>query len=141
MKKVLLASVVLLGASILTSSAQAQSAVTATVTSNTPVSVTFSSPSGCQGTTGFSTIGAGGSQTSRITSSFSTSNGCSIRYTRSDNLRYCNWVLSRTRSSATGPWNFPTVNQTSNGAGVTCSNSITSVSSTGDWLVSLTIAP
>ncbi|MBD8904088.1 hypothetical protein FV220_04090 [Methylobacterium sp. WL19] len=122
-------------------SAQAQSVLTATVNNNTPVSVDFSSPSGCIGTNGFSSIGNGGSQTSTIQSPYSTSNGCSIRYTRSGNLRYCNWNATRTRSSASGRWSYPTVNTSSNGSGVTCSSSITSVGFNGNWSVSPTIAP
>ncbi|MBY6264171.1 hypothetical protein EI613_19930 [Azospirillum sp. 412522] len=134
-----------MGASILATlsgTASAQSALTATAKNTTPSPATFSSPSGCQGTNTFSTLGAsGGTQTSSILSPFPTSNGCSIRYTRTDNSRYCNWVLSRTRSSLTGPWNYPTVSTTKSSTGVTCTSTITSVNANGDWTVSLTIAP
>ncbi|MBK3400603.1 MULTISPECIES: hypothetical protein [Methylobacterium] len=141
MKNTLLASAILLASSVLANSAQAQSVFTATVNNNTPVSVTFSSPSGCLGSNSFSTIGSGGSQTSNITSPYSTSNGCSIRYTRSDNGRYCSWNATRTRSSSTASWNYPTINTSSSGSGVTCSANITSVSSNGNWSASFTIAP
>ncbi len=49
--------------------------------------------------------------------------------------RYCNWVLSHTRSSLNGPWNCPAVNTTKSSSGVTCT--ITSVNSDGNWSVSL----
>ncbi|BAI75870.1 hypothetical protein AZL_d00440 (plasmid) [Azospirillum sp. B510] len=124
-----------------TSAAAAQSAVTVTVNNTTSSDTTFSSPSGCQGSSGLSAIGSGASRLSSIQSPYSTSNGCSIRYTRTDNSRYCNWVLSRTRSSLNGPWNYPTVNTTKSSTGVTCTGTITSVSSDGNWSVSLTIAP
>lgn len=135
----------LLGASILATlsgTASAQSVLTATAKNTTPVTTTFSSPSGCQGTNTFLTLNPNGdSITSSISSPYSTSNGCSIRYTRSDNSRYCNWVLSRTRSSLTGPWNYPTVSTTKSSSGVTCTSSITSVNANGNWSVNLTIAP
>ncbi|MCG5238713.1 hypothetical protein [Azospirillum doebereinerae] len=134
----------LLGASILATlsgTASAQSILTATAKNTTPVTTTFSSPSGCQGTNTFGSLLSNQSQTSNIISPFSTSNGCSIRYTRADNSRYCNWVLSRTRSSLTGPWNYPTVTTTKSSTGVTCTSSITSVDASGNWSVSLTIAP
>ena len=121
--------------------ASAQSAVNVTVNNGTTVSVNFSSPSGCQGTAGLSAISGGGNRFSSISSPYSTSNGCSIRYTRSDNSRYCNWVLSRTRSSLTGPWNYPTISTTKSSSGVTCTSTITSLNSSGDWYVTLNISP
>ncbi|MBP2232584.1 hypothetical protein J2847_005915 [Azospirillum agricola] len=133
-----------LGASILATlsgTASAQSTLTATVKNNTPVTTTFSSPSGCQGTNTFGNLLSTQSQTSGILSPFPTSNGCSIRYTRADNSRYCNWVLSRTRSSLTGPWNYPTVVTTKSSTGVTCTSTITSVDASGNWSVNLAIAP
>lgn len=124
-----------------TSAAAAQSAVTVTANNTTSSNVTLSSPSGCQGSSGLQNLGANDFTFSKIISPYATSNGCSIRYTRTDNSRYCNWVLSRTRSSLSGPWNYPTVNTTKSSSGVTCTATITSVSSGGDWSVSLTIAP
>jgi hypothetical protein len=141
MNQTLFVGAFILALSVMANRAQAQSVLTATVNNNTPVPVTFSSPSGCLGSNEFSTITSGSNNQSTIQSPYSTSNGCSIRYTRSDNLRYCNWNATRTRSSASGPWNYPTVNTSSNGSGVTCSSSITSVNSDGNWSVSLTIAP
>ncbi len=135
----------LLGGSILATlsgTASAQSTVTATAKNTTTSITNFSSPSGCQGTNTFPSLSAnGGTHLSSIQSPYSTSNGCSIRYTRSDNSRYCNWVLSRTRSSLTGPWNYPTISTTKSSTGVTCTSSITSVDASGNWSVSLTIAP
>lgn len=121
--------------------ASAQSYVNVTVNNGTTVTTTFSSPSGCQGVAGLGPIIGGGGTYSSIQSPYSTSNGCSVRYTRSDNSRYCNWVLSRTRSSLTGPWNYPTISTTKSSTGVTCTSTITSVNSNGDWNVTLKIAP
>ena len=121
--------------------ASAQSILTATVNNNTPVSTTFSSPSGCQGVTTLGPLNGNTYTSTTIQSPYSTSNGCSIRYTRSDNSRYCNWVLSRTRSSLTGPWNYPTISTTKSSSGVTCTSTITSVNTNGNWSVTLSIAP
>lgn len=134
----------LLGAAIiatLSGTASAQSTLTVKATNNTPVTTNISSPSGCQGVNTLGNLTSGQSLTSNITSPYSTSNGCSIRYTRTDNSRYCNWVLSRTRSSLNGPWNYPTISTTKSSSGVTCTSTITSVNTNGNWSVSLTIAP
>ncbi|WP_053220799.1 hypothetical protein [Methylobacterium indicum] len=142
MTKSMVAGAVFLGATVLAGAAQAQSTVTATVRNNTSTTVTFSSPSGCQGSpTNFGNIGPNGSVTGSARSPYSTSNGCSIRYTRSDNSRDCSWVLSRTRNSTTGSWNYPTINTNSSSSGVTCSGRVASVSSSGDWQANLTISP
>lgn len=122
--------------------ASAQSVVSGTVTNNTPVIVTVSSPT-CQGVLSPApgSLGVGGTYIFSAMSPFSTSNGCTIRAARSDNLRFCNWVLNRLRSSLTGPWNFPTINQTSSPTGVTCTNSISNVNANGNWTATLIIAP
>lgn len=144
MKKQVLA---LLGAVALASfatGASAQSVVSGTITNTTTVSVNLSSPT-CQGVLTPSTgsiPSGGGTLGYSATSGTSTSNGCTIRVTRSDNLRFCNWVLNRLRSSLTGPWNFPTINSSgSSSTGVTCTSSISNVNTNGNWTANLTIAP
>ena len=125
-----------------TGQASALSAVNGTVTNNSGVSETVSSPT-CQGSL-FPAPGGvnnGGVYTFTATSATSTSNGCTVRITRSDNLRVCNWVLNRLRSSLTGPWNLPTIDQTSSSTGVTCTNSISNVQTNGNWTATLQIAP
>jgi hypothetical protein len=126
--------------SLTASAAFAQSAVTVTVTNNTTASMIHSSPSGCEGTPrpAFENpISAGASATAMIASPYPTSSGCSLRYARSDNLRYCNWVLSRIRSSPSGAWRYPTVHVTSSGSGITCGYRISSVDTNGGWSVAL----
>lgn len=140
----LLGAAVIFATTSFVGAASAQSVLTSKVTNNTTVSVTASSPSGCQGTPSpaLRTLSASGdTETYTITSPFSTSNGCSIRYTRSDNLRFCNWVMARTRVSLMGAWNFPTINTTSSPSGITCTSSISNVNANGNWTATLTVAP
>jgi hypothetical protein len=131
-----------LAGALAASQASAQSVVNGTLTNNSGVKATVTSPT-CQGllspTPG--DLLTGQVYTFNATSATSTSNGCTIRITRSDNLRFCNWVLNRLRSSLTGPWNFPTINQTTSPSGVTCTNSISNVQTNGNWTATLAIAP
>jgi hypothetical protein len=122
--------------------ASAQSVVDGTLTNNSGVSATVSSPT-CQGVLSPApgTLVNDGVYTFAATSATSTSNGCTIRIARSDNLRFCNWVLNRLRSSLMGAWNFPTINQTSSPTGVTCTNTISNVQTNGNWTATLRIAP
>ncbi|WP_042446017.1 hypothetical protein [Azospirillum sp. B510] len=85
-----------------------------------------------------STIPTGSAATRTATSAL-TSNGCNVTYKRTDNGRSCRFVATRIRSSLTGPWNYPTVNTTSSGTGITCTYTITSISSNGDWAVTLNV--
>lgn len=120
--------------------ASAQSVSTITLKDNTTVSLTYQTSS-CVGTLNQSwpsTILAGSSATRAATSTL-TSNGCSVTYQRADNGRSCRFVATRLRSSLTGPWNYPTVNATASSTGITCSYTITSVSSNGDWAVTLNV--
>jgi len=131
-----IASFVSLGAG----AASAQSAATLTLKDNTAVSLSYQTSS-CVGTLNQSwpsSILAGSFATRTATSSL-TSNGCSVTYQRADNGRSCRFVATRLRSSLTGPWNYPTVNTTASGSGITCTYTITSVSSNGDWAVTLNV--
>jgi hypothetical protein len=139
---VLLGTIFAAAGMLATGQASAQSMVNGTVTNNSGVSATVSSPT-CQGTLSPppGSLVNGGVYTFTATSATSTSNGCTLRIARSDNLRFCNWVLNRLRSSLTGPWNFPTINQTTSPSGVTCTDSISNVQTNGNWTATLTIAP
>lgn len=127
---------------VFTGQACAQGAVDGTLTNTSGVLATVSSPT-CQG----ALSPAPGALMNRGVYGFSaasattTSNGCTIRIARSDNLRFCNWVLNRLRSSSTGAWNLPTITQTSSPTGVTCTNAISNVQTNGNWTATLSIAP
>lgn len=75
----------------------------------------------------------------RTAASTLTSNGCSVTYQRADNSKSCRFVATRLRSSLTGPWNYPTVNTTASGSGITCTYTITSVTADGNWSVTLNV--
>ncbi len=111
--------------------AAAQSVATMPLKNNTAVSLTYQTSS-CIGT-----LNQSWPSTTRSATSTLTSNGCSVTYQRADNGRSCRFVATRIRSSLTGPWNHPTVNTTASGSGITCT--YTSVSTTGDWAVTLNV--
>ena len=124
--------------------ASAASASVATLTMqdlNPTVALNYSAQS-CIGTVAPawpSTIAPSSSATVQATSTL-TSNGCSITYKKADNNKNCRFVATRIRSSLTGPWNYPTVNvYPSSTTGITCSYTIDSVNTNGDWSVTLKI--
>lgn len=86
-------------------------------------------------------LNPGGSYNGEASSTNPVANSCQLRLERDDNLRYCEFVLTRTRSSLNGPWNYPTINVNQSSSGVTCNKSITSVGSNGDWKANVSIAP
>ncbi|MBP2316905.1 hypothetical protein [Azospirillum soli] len=119
--------------------ASAQSTATLTLKNNTAVALTYQTHS-CIGSLDApwpASIGA--TPATRNAYSTLTSNGCSVTYQRSDNGRSCRFVATRLRSSLTGPWNYPTVNATASSTGITCTYTITSVSTNGDWAVTLNV--
>lgn len=131
------ASFVSLGAGA--ASAQSSTA-TLTLKNNTAVTLNYQTHS-CIGTLNQSwpaTIGSTLNAVRQATSTM-TSNGCSVTYQRADNGKSCRFVATRTRSSLTGPWNYPTVNTTASTTGITCTYTITSVSTDGSWAVTLNV--
>lgn len=131
-----IASFVSLGAG----AASAQSIAALTLKDNTTVPLNYQTHS-CIGTLSASwpTSVNPGIPVARTANSTLTSNGCSITYQRSDNSKSCRFVATRLRSSLTGPWNYPTVNTTASASGITCTYTITNVSTNGDWSVTLNV--
>lgn len=121
--------------------ASAQSAVSGSVKNDTITPITISSPScvGVLNPTPSGPTAVGQTYTFTATSSFSTSNGCVIRTTRTDNARYCNWALSRTKSTLSSPWSYPKIVKTSSPTGVTCNGTISNVNANGNWTATLTM--
>lgn len=121
------------------SQAVAGPTLTATVNNNTPVTIEWRNPS-CSGIWNppFQDILAGQSQTTTNISPFDTSVVCHVEYRRVDNLKFCKWVVSRQRSTLTGPWNYPKVVTTKSSTGITCADAISSVLPNGNFSVTLT---
>jgi len=106
--------------------AQAGPIVEATVNNKTGETIEFRSRAGdCTGAwdPAFQDIAQGMHQVSRVESPFPTSVSCAIDYRRTDNRRGCKYVISRVRSSLTGPWNQPSIVVTGD-AGANCSYEI-----------------
>ncbi|WP_162652994.1 hypothetical protein [Lentilitoribacter sp. Alg239-R112] len=115
--------------------------VDAKVINNTNTTIEYQSSTSCTGSWAdpWPDILSGQSETSNVTSPFSTSVSCRVEYERDDNGRYCRFQISRLRSSLSGPWNYPQVFTTKSSSGITCSHNFTSVSfgSDGDFSVEL----
>lgn len=133
----------LIAAATLTVAATSAMAATMTVyvKNDSSATVEFQTGGGFQGlpSPSFPTTIIPGGTTGAIsvTSPNPTSTGGSFYYRRTDNLKRCFFVGSRTKSGST--WNWPTANATPSTTGVSCSGTASNVNSNGDWIVNFRI--
>jgi len=115
--------------------------VEATVINKTGETIEFRARDGdCTGkwTPGFADMADGARAVSRVESPFPTSVSCAIEFQRSDNLRSCRYVLSRVRSSLTGPWNPPSIVVTG-GSDMTCGYTVNAIGEDPDGSFSVVL--
>ena len=119
--------------------AAASSYAAMTVDNTTTVNLNYVSSS-CIGTivpSSWPTPITSGNSSLVTATSTTTSNGCSVTYKKADGTGNCKWVATRIESGLPpAAWNYPTVNITTTGS-ITCTDTITSVLTNGDWAVTL----